>query len=81
MLHGAAGLLLAAAAGYWVLERAETHKKSLRRAGRFIGWVIILTGLLGGVCGLLCPGGKAGYWKRGGWCPLTPKTATDVLPP
>ena len=50
MLHGIGGLFVAAVAGYWVLERAEGHRGTLRKVGRFLGWVIILASLTGVVC-------------------------------
>jgi hypothetical protein len=43
MLHGMAMFFLTAVAGYWVLERAESHKEGmLRRLGRVLGIIIIL---------------------------------------
>ena len=73
--HGGAGLLLlAAVAGYWVLERAETHKGSLRRAGRWIGWLIVISSFVGVACRVwflaACQPGK-------GWCPFVGKHGGD----
>ena len=69
MLYGGAGLLLSTVAGYWVLERAESHKGSLRRVGRLLGSGIIVVSLLGLVCQFW---GACGM-KRGGMCPLMSK--------
>ena len=73
MHSGGAGLLLLTAiGGYWVLERAETHKGSLRRAGRFLGWLIIVSSLLGVACRVwyaaTCAPGMMG---KGGFCPFS----------
>ena len=64
------GLLLSAAAGYWVLERAENHKRGLRRVGRWLGGAIILVALIGVACRVAsyatgeCPGrGSSRYFK------------------
>ncbi len=66
-------LLLGAAAGYLVLERAETHKGQLKQVGRLVGAMLIVVGLIGAVCRIIslatgyCPGdGK-------GWCPYAGK--------
>ena len=47
MIGATSGFLLAAAAGYWVLERAEQHKQGLRRVGRWLGGAIITIALVG----------------------------------
>ena len=77
MIGGASGLLLSAAAGYWVLERAEGHKRGLRRAGRWLGGAIILIALAGVACRIIsctsaCPwaGSSNAYMKM----PMTPRT-------
>lgn len=50
-MHGGTGLLLlGAVAGYWVLERADSHKGQLKKAGQVVGWVVIVTSLLGVAC-------------------------------
>lgn len=75
MTFGAAGLLLAAVAGYWVLERAETHKGNLRRSGRVLGWVIILTSLIGVVCRVWClTHGPSPMMGKSAWCPFSAPT-------
>lgn len=75
MGHGVGVLLLAAVAGYWVLERAETHKGDLRRVGKGLGWLIIVASLIGVVCKVWCyagyPSGAMGMGKRGFMCPFS----------
>ena len=83
MLAGSAGtLLLAAAAGYWVLERAQSQKKNLKRTGRIIGWLIIVVSLLGVACRVwsitMCQTtGACGA----GWCPMHQKKAGGMVCP
>ncbi|MBI3088591.1 MAG: hypothetical protein HYY91_06905 [Candidatus Omnitrophica bacterium] len=50
MLSSGGLLLLSAAAGYWVLERADSHKGDLRRVGKVVGWVVIVSSLIGLAC-------------------------------
>ena len=71
MMHSGVGvLLLGAIGGYWVLERAETHKGSLRKVGRLVGAIVIVLSLLSFV--LRCDGsGAHSDWKR--LCPLSGK--------
>ena len=76
MLHDVGGLLLAAVGGYWVLERAETHKGDLKRVGQFLGALIIVASLVGVVCRVwsaaTCrPGSMGKRW----YCPYSPKSA------
>ena len=79
MGHGVGLLLLAAVGGYWVLERAATHKGGLKRAGQLVGSVIIAVSLIGVVCHVwylvvgargFCSMGKTG---KGVYCPYTPE--------
>ncbi len=88
MLHGSAGtLLLAAAAGYWVLLQAQSQKKNLKRAGKFIGWTMIVVSLVGVACRVwaitMCRTGQGALMcpmrpKMGkSFCPLTPKTSSS----
>lgn len=53
MIGVTSGFLLAAAAGYWVLERAEQHKQGLRRVGRWLGAAIIVVALTGAACRII----------------------------
>ena len=76
MTHGGSMLLVTLVAGYWVLERAETHKGDLKKLGRFLGGLIIVASLAGLVCRLWgmassCPIGMGGTAKRGVMCPFT----------
>lgn len=66
-------LLIAAAAGYVVLERASRQKGGLKRAGQVIGWGIVLVSAIGVVCQVMCL--AAGGWPchtgmKKGWCPM-----------
>ncbi len=83
MGHGSGVLLIAAAVGYLVLERADKHKNSLRRAGQLVGWSIIIVSFLSMLCGALCAGGGRGscdmMGMRGGhrgktMCPFSGKS-------
>ncbi len=76
MIQGAGLLLISAAVGYFVLERAEKHKGGLKRTGQLLGWVIMLVSLVGVACRVCylstwTPG--AGF--KGRYGPLFPKTA------
>ena len=81
---GAGVLLFSAAAGYWVLERAEAHKGSMRKAGRVVGWLIIVSSFVGIICrvcyvtGLCTLDGAGG---RGGFCPFSMKAPAKPAPP
>jgi hypothetical protein len=74
MVYGTGLLLLAAVGGYWVLERAASHKGNLKRVGQILGAVIIIVSLIGVACKVwcaaTCPPGSMG---KGGWCPFTSK--------
>ena len=79
MVHGTGVLLLAAVGGYWVLERAATHKGNLKNVGQLLGWLIILVSLAGVACRVWCLStGKLGYGPmgmgKGQYCPFIPKT-------
>ena len=76
MLSSAGGLLLAAVGGYWVLERADTHKGELKRIGRFLGGLIIVVSLIGLACRVwflaTCQWSAMG---KHGYCPFTPQSS------
>ncbi len=78
MTHGIGVLLLGAVAGYWVLERAETHKTALRPVGRFLGLLVILVSIASALCALWCPTGMSRSGK--GLCPFMPKSAPPAPP-
>jgi len=80
MSYGVGVLLLAAVGGYWVLERAATHKGNLKRIGQLLGVAIIIVSLLGVACKVwyaaTCPPGSGGKaWS----CPFasTPPSPTQ----
>lgn len=80
--YGVGVLLLSVVAGYWVLERAETHKGDLRRVGKVLGWLIIVSSLIGIVCRVwgyaTCPPGARGKMSC---CPFSkPGAASSVTP-
>ena len=66
-----APFLIAAVAGYWVLERAERQRGRLQRIGRAIGWLVVLLSFAGVACGTYykmssaCPPGKMGCPFKG----------------
>ncbi len=71
--HGAGWMLLTSVAGYWVLERADTHKGDLKRIGQVLGWVIIIVSLVGMVCNMW----SLAQWKTG-YCPFSPSKASTA---
>lgn len=79
MIHGAAGLLLSAAVGYLVIERADKHKEgSVRRVGFIIGTFIAVASILGIACVVSCNNSGSGWCsmkvkKSGAYCPITGK--------
>ena len=84
MVHGVGMLLLTAVAGYWVLERASTHKGQLQKVGFFVGSLIIVVSLFGVACSVwcmasgkagMCPFGKMG---RGTYSPYTPPAPSSA---
>ena len=78
MGHGSGILLLTAVAGYWVLERASSHKGQLQKVGFFVGSFVIVASLVGVICTVwrlgtgkswMCPlGGKMD--KGASYCPF-----------
>ena len=52
--HGLVGLLLASVAGYWVLERASTHKGQLQKVGFAVGSFILIVSVVGVICSVWC---------------------------
>ena len=82
MTHSVGVLLLAAVAGYWVLERAATHKDGLKIIGQLLGSAIIVVSLVGVACKVwyaaTCPPGSTGKaWH----CPFKAKTAPPAQSP
>ena len=76
MAHGAGLLLLSAVAGYWVLERAATHKGNLKSIGQFLGSVIIIASLVGLALKAWCLVSSCqSATPMGGRCPFMSKVA------
>ena len=80
MGYGTAGLLISAAVGYWVLERASTQKKDLKMIGQVVGALIIVTSFMGVAC-------KTYYLMRGGMvcspgakCPMVGRPSMPQQP-
>ncbi len=69
MTHGVVGLLLTAAVGYWVLERASDQKKGLKTVGQIVGAVILVISFMGVACKLYSIS-KRGAMGGGYGCPI-----------
>ena len=87
MGHGAAGLLIAAATGYWVFERASSRKEPVKRIGQWVGGAIMVVSLIGVACRVwsvvacttgLCPFGKSGKTIS---CPFSPSSSSQRMSP
>lgn len=72
-LHGINGLLLSAAAGYWVYTQAEKEKNRVRKLGQLLGLAIIAISVVGAGCKIYyrITGKAAGKF----FCPFTGKSA------
>ena len=73
-------LLIAAAAGYFVLERASAHKGAIKRAGQIIGWGIVLIAAAGIICQALACGSGEWPYKKSGWCPMGAHSGMSMMP-
>lgn len=81
-IHGVSGLLISAAAGYWVLTSSGSQKGRIKTLGQWLGLIIVVVSLVGAACklyyittgasgkGYLCPSGKA--------CPFSPRMSSPV---
>ena len=80
-------LLIALGFGFKIFAEASSNaKKSVRRLGRVVGSIIMITSFLGTLCAItytikheggLCPTGK--HWGMSGkMCPLTGKPLADM---
>ncbi len=78
--HGVGVLLVAAAAGYWVLERSATQKKGLRGVGQWLGATIIIVSLVGAACHILSAAGCPLKSSKSGWCPYPSKASSMMSP-
>ena len=74
--HGTVGFLLAAVAGYWVLERASNHKGQLQKVGFAVGSIVIVASLLGAICSVWCMG-----TAKSGMCPFGGKMGRGAYSP
>jgi len=87
MGHGTGALLIAAAAGYWVFERASTRKDPAKRIGQWVGGVIMAVSLIGVACQVWCVvGGASGMCKFGKdgkmiSCPLSSSPSSQTMSP
>lgn len=63
---GVALMALLAVLGLWVLRNAEKDPKWIKWAGRVVGWLLVVIGLLGFLCGALSHGMKQanGYGNK-----------------
>ena len=66
-------LLISAAAGYWVLERAHREKGGLKTVGQWLGAIIIVVSLTGVFCTVYTVA------KSRGWCPWPGKMGCPVM--
>lgn len=73
LLQGVSGLLLSAAAGYWVYTQAEKEKPRVRKLGQLLGLAIIAVSVVGTGCKIyyLVTGNAPGKF----FCPYTGKSA------
>lgn len=72
-MHGGTGLLLlGAVAGYWVLERADSHKGQLKKVGQVVGWLVLVTSLLGVACRVYAV--ATGQGCPAAYCPFKPSS-------
>ena len=77
MSSGIALLLISAAVGYWVIERANLHqKKNLKLIGQIVGAAIIVVSFLGVACKIyyLSSGQGGGYHHYKGYRHPPPAT-------
>ena len=73
-------LLLAAVAGYFVLERASRQKGQLRQVGLLVGSVVIVVSLFGVGCKVWAlTSGTLGCYA-GKMCPYSFKRAPSAIP-
>ncbi len=84
MHYGVGMLLVAAVAGYWLLERALKQRGRMKQFGQLLSAFILTVSIVGVVCKLTYLSyGKYGCYRMGkgksGWsCPYTAKKASPV---
>ena len=52
--HSVAPLLIASAAGYWVMTQAEHQKGGVRKLGQYLGLAIVVASIIGAACKIYC---------------------------
>ena len=73
--HSAAPLLIAAAAGYWVMTQAEHEKGGVRKLGQYLGLAIVVASIIGSACKIY----YAATCANPSWCP-TPMMKGSACP-
>ena len=70
-------MAVAAVLGYWVLHQSSKDSGSVRRAGQVVGWILVVVGLGGFLCG------AAGHARRMGGamtqCRVSGDGAADAM--
>lgn len=66
-----------AALGYWVLHQSSKDSGSVRRAGQVAGWVILVVGLAGFLCGAMGHARKMGGAMK--QCHAMGETSTGAM--
>lgn len=76
--HHLASVLMAATAvlGYWALRWSDKDPIPTRYAGRAVGWVLVVFGLGGFLCGSLSHGAKMAGMRSG--CPMGGTASPDA---
>ncbi len=81
MIYGISSLLIAAAAGYWVLAQSGSQKGRVKQLGQFLGLLIIVVSVVGAGCKLYYQwNGKACPMGRGGWKAMCPMAGKPMAP-
>ena len=83
MGHSVVGLLISAAAGYWVLTQSEKEKGRVKKMGQLLGLAIIAVSVAGTVCKIyyLTTSSKGAFCPPGPLCPFTGKSSAPSMPP
>jgi len=72
--HAASVMMAAVAAlGYWVLSHSSKDSGAVRRGGQVVGWVLLVVGLLGFLCGAAAHARLMGAPLA--QCPMPPASA------
>ena len=73
--HGATGLMISAAVGYWVLTQSEKEKNRVKKLGQILGFGIILVSVLALACGFYQRVQSCRMMGGSMACPFTGKSA------